>query len=108
MRGDQLGRRWRIIRAIKASPNGLTVAEIATWEETGIRTINRTVEVPQVSGVSLHARGIQRANRWAFIDTFKFRIPPFLSRRAANLPGKKQFEFITYLAEHDPTFHAFN
>ena len=40
MRGDQLARQWRIIRAIEASPSGLTVAEIAKREETGIRTIN--------------------------------------------------------------------
>ena len=29
MRGDQLSRQWRVIRAMEASPNGLTVAEIA-------------------------------------------------------------------------------
>ena len=29
MRGDQLTRQWRVIRAIEASPNGLTMAEIA-------------------------------------------------------------------------------
>ena len=44
MRGDQLDRQWRIIRAIEASPNGLTVAEIAQREETGIRTIYRDLE----------------------------------------------------------------
>jgi len=30
MRGDQLSRQWRVIRAIEGSP-GLTVAEIATF-----------------------------------------------------------------------------
>ena len=30
MRGDQLARQWEIIRAVEASPNELTVAEIAT------------------------------------------------------------------------------
>jgi hypothetical protein len=29
MRGDQLVRLWRVLRGIEASPNGLTVAEIA-------------------------------------------------------------------------------
>jgi len=47
MRGDQLARQWRIIRAIEASPNGLTVAEIAQREETGIRTIYRDLEALQ-------------------------------------------------------------
>ena len=29
MRGDQLAERWRVNRGIEASPNGLTVVEIA-------------------------------------------------------------------------------
>jgi hypothetical protein len=33
MRGDQLARQWRVIRAIEASPNGLTVAENARLHE---------------------------------------------------------------------------
>jgi predicted DNA-binding transcriptional regulator YafY len=44
MRGDQLARQWRVIRAIEASSNGLTVAEIAKREETGIRTIYRDLD----------------------------------------------------------------
>ena len=32
MRGDPLARQWRIIRAIEASPSGLTVTEIAQRE----------------------------------------------------------------------------
>ena len=35
MRGDQLARQWRIIRAIEASPNGLTARAFAQREETG-------------------------------------------------------------------------
>jgi hypothetical protein len=44
MRGDQSTRQRRIIRSIEASTNGLTVAEIATREETGIRTIYRDLQ----------------------------------------------------------------
>ena len=50
MRGDQLGRQWRIIRAIEASPNELAVTEIAQREETGIRTIYRDLEALQAAG----------------------------------------------------------
>ena len=50
MRGDQLARQWRIIRAIEASPNGLTATEIAQREETGIRTIYRDLEALQAAG----------------------------------------------------------
>ena len=78
MRGDQLARQWRIIREIEASPTGLTVSEIAKREETGIRTIYRDLEALQVAGFPLYNERVENANRWAFIDTFKFKIPaPF-------------------------------
>jgi len=35
MRGDQLIRQWRVTRAIEASPNGITMAEIAACDGTG-------------------------------------------------------------------------
>ncbi|MGA2958025.1 MAG: transcriptional regulator [Thermodesulfobacteriota bacterium] len=76
MRGDQLVRQWRIIRAIEASSNGLTVTEIAQREETGIRTIYRDLEALQAAGFPLYTEKVERATRWAFIDTFKFKIPP--------------------------------
>ena len=67
MRGDQLARQWRIIRAIEASPNGLTVTEIAQREETGIRTIYRDLEALQAAGLlyPCHAKA-QRAPREIF------------------------------------------
>jgi predicted DNA-binding transcriptional regulator YafY len=78
MRGDQLARQWRIIRAIEASLNGLTVAEIAGREETGIRTIYRDLEALQAAGFPLYTEKVNKTNRWAFIDTYKFKIPaPF-------------------------------
>jgi predicted DNA-binding transcriptional regulator YafY len=78
MRGDQLARQWRVIRAIEASPSGLTVAEIAKREETGIRTIYRDLEALQAAGFPLYTEKVDKANRWAFIDTYKFKIPaPF-------------------------------
>ena len=76
MRGDQLARQWRVIRGIEASSNGLTVAEIANREETGIRTIYRDLEALQAAGFPLYTEKVERATRWAFIDTFKFKIPP--------------------------------
>ncbi len=76
MRGDQLARQWRSIRAIEASPNGLTVTEIADSEETGFRTIDRDLEALQSAGFLLYTEKVDRGRRWAFIDTFKFKIPP--------------------------------
>ncbi|MBM4333552.1 MAG: hypothetical protein FJ117_20430 [Deltaproteobacteria bacterium] len=78
MRGDQLARQWRVIRAIEASTNGLTVAEIANHnrEETGITTIYRDLEALQSAGFPLYTEKVDKANRWAFVDTYKFKIPP--------------------------------
>ena len=50
MRGDQLAGQWRVVRAIEASPNGLTVADIAKREETGTRTIYRDLEALLATG----------------------------------------------------------
>jgi hypothetical protein len=76
MRGDQLARQWRTLRAIEASPNGLTVTEIAQREVTGIRTIYRDLEVLQAAGFLLYTERVEKANRRAVIGTFKFKIPP--------------------------------
>ena len=79
MRGDQLARQWRIIRSIQASLNGLTVAEVAQRKETGALTIYRALEALQAAEFPLYTERVKRGNRWAFIDTFKFKIPPVFS-----------------------------
>jgi predicted DNA-binding transcriptional regulator YafY len=76
MRGDQLARERGIFREFEASPNGLPVTEIAQREETGIRTIYRDLEALQAAGFPLYTERTEKANGWAFIDTFKFKIPP--------------------------------
>ena len=78
MRGDQLARQWRIIRAIEATSGGLTVAELAKREGIGVRTIYRDLVALQQAGFPLYSARVERAQRWAFVDTYKFRIPtPF-------------------------------
>jgi predicted DNA-binding transcriptional regulator YafY len=76
MRGDQLARQWRIIRAIEAGSQGLTVAEIADLEDCGPRTIYRDLEALQEAGFPLYTEKVNGTTRWAFIDTYKFKIPP--------------------------------
>lgn len=68
MRGDQLARQWRVIWAIEASSNGLSVAEVANF--------SRILEALQAAGFPLYTERVDKANRWAFVDTFKFKIPP--------------------------------
>ena len=97
MRGDQLARQWLIIRAIEASPNGLTVPKIAQQEETGIRTTYRDLEGLQAGGFPLYTERVEKATRWAFIDTFKFEIPsPFTLKELMSiysiLPQNTAFE----------------
>ena len=72
MRGDQQSRQWRVIRAIDASPNGLTVTGITKPEETGIRTTCRDLEAIQAKGFPPYTKRVERSNRSAFKDLFKF------------------------------------
>ena len=95
MRGDQLTRQWRVIRAIEASPNGLTVAEIVKREETGIRTIYRDLEALQPK---CHAKA-QRAPRETFrvlltiLDIFL--VPSDLFRKIIEkFSGKHPLRFL--------------
>lgn len=76
MRGDQLARQWRIIKSIEASGKGLTVAELAERENIGVRTIYRDLVALQEAGFPLYTERVERASRWNFIDSYKFRIPP--------------------------------
>ena len=86
MLGILLARQWRTIWAIKASPNGLTIAEIAKREETGIRTIYRDLEALQAAGSPLYTKRVERTSRWAFIGTFKSKIPsPFTPTELMSL-----------------------
>jgi hypothetical protein len=86
MRGDQLARQWRVFRAIEASPNGLTVTEIAKREDTGIRTIYRDLDALQAAGFPLYTEKAEPANRWAFRETSKFRpFPPFTLTKPSSL-----------------------
>jgi hypothetical protein len=76
MRDDQLARQWPIIQAIEASPNGPTVAEPGKEEETGISIFSRKVEALHSHASPLYTERVGGANRWALIDTFKFKLLP--------------------------------
>ena len=76
MRGDQLARQGQIIRAIEASPNGLTARAFAQREETGISPIYLDLEALWETGFSPYNQRVEQGNRWVFIDSFKFKMPP--------------------------------
>ncbi|MBW1714064.1 MAG: transcriptional regulator [Deltaproteobacteria bacterium] len=78
MRGDQLARQWRILRRIEASANGLTVADLAQSEGVSLRTAYRDLEALQEAGFPLYSDKVERAQRWVFVDTYRFKVPqPF-------------------------------
>jgi hypothetical protein len=94
MRGDHLGRQWRIFRAMEASPNGLTVAEIARRGETEICMIYHGLEALQAAGFPLYTEKIDWTNRWPFIDTFKFKIlPPLTLTELMSLYFNRDLDF---------------
>jgi hypothetical protein len=63
------------MRAIDASPNGLTVTGIDKREENGIRTIHRDPDALQATGFSLYTKRVERSNRSVFTSIFKFHFP---------------------------------
>jgi hypothetical protein len=77
MRGDQLARKWRVIRAVEASPNGLTVAEIANREKAGIQAPCRNPYVLQARPFSRYTEKVGRASRCGLF-IFNFEDPPFI------------------------------
>ena len=94
MRGDQLAWQCQVARTTEASLNGLTVAEIAKPEETGIPTSYRDLKTLQAAGFPLYTEKVERASRWAFIDTFKFK---FLS--SLSLTKLRSFVFTAFRTE---------
>ena len=86
MRGDQLARQWRILRHIESSGQGLTVAELAKLEGISLRTAYRDLEALQEAGFPLYTTRVERTNRWAFVDTYKFQVPqPFTMTELMSL-----------------------
>ena len=95
MQGDQLSQQYRVAWATKAIPNGPTVAEIGKREEAGIRPIYRDLEALQATGFPLYTERGKRATRRAFIDIFRFKISPLLSRKAAMFSKKNVLNIAT-------------
>jgi hypothetical protein len=61
MRGDQLGREWRIIGATEAYLNRLTLINVAKPEENFKRAINRHPDPLSAAGSPHYAETVGRA-----------------------------------------------
>jgi hypothetical protein len=79
MRGDQLARQWQALRAIEASPNGLTPAELGKCKDSGIRTIERDPEGARRAGVSSYTGEVDKNNRCPLDHTPQFTFPPLFT-----------------------------
>ena len=78
MRGDQLTRQWRILRAIEASKQGVTVAELAAEEGCHSRTVWRDLAAIQAAGFPLYSEKDGFQSRYSFVEGYKFHLPvPF-------------------------------
>ena len=77
MRGDRLARHWRILKQIEVCRNGLTAAEVAELGDISLKTAYRDLEHLEASGFPIYPeRGEEGGQRWKFIDSYRFKVPP--------------------------------
>ena len=74
-RGDQLGRQWKIIQTLIASPRGKTAAQLADDLDYHWRTVYRDLEALQAAGFPLYTEKAGRQNRWCLLDSARKSIP---------------------------------
>jgi len=78
MRGDQIGRQWRIIHTLISSRRGKSAADLASELECHQRTVYRDLEALQVGGFPIYAERVEGENLWSLLDTVKHNLPiPF-------------------------------
>jgi predicted DNA-binding transcriptional regulator YafY len=78
MRGDQLGRQWRIIQTLVSSRYGKSAADLAGELDCHPRTVYRDLEALQVAGFPMYTERVEGKNLWSLLDTVKHHMPiPF-------------------------------
>lgn len=78
MRGDQIGRQWRIIHTLISSRRGKSAADLASELECHPRTVYRDLEALQVGGFPIYTERVEGENLWSLLDTVKHNLPiPF-------------------------------
>jgi predicted DNA-binding transcriptional regulator YafY len=68
MRGDFLARQWRLIKAIAASSQGITAAQLAEQENVELRTVYRDLQTLQDAGFPLFGKRDGRSTKWSIVD----------------------------------------
>jgi hypothetical protein len=78
VRGEQLARQWRILRALESNRHGITVADLAEQEGCQARTVWRDLAGIQEAGFPLYSEKDGQKSRFGFIEGYKFHLPvPF-------------------------------
>jgi predicted DNA-binding transcriptional regulator YafY len=75
MRGEQLSRQWRILRALESRKYGITVTELASQEDCHSRTIWRDLAALQDAGFPLVSKKDGQKSRWSFIEGYQCHLP---------------------------------
>lgn len=78
-RGDQLGRQWKIIRALIAARQGKSVSDLSETIECHPRTVYRDLEALQTAGFPLYTEKTGGKKVWSLMDTVKHQMPIPLS-----------------------------
>jgi predicted DNA-binding transcriptional regulator YafY len=77
-RSDQLGRQWKIIRALIASRKGISVRDLAAELDCHARTVYRDLEALQVAGFPVYSERIDNSSYWHILESARHQIPiPF-------------------------------
>jgi predicted DNA-binding transcriptional regulator YafY len=71
MRGDFLARQWRLIKAIAASNQGMSAAQLAEQEKVELRTVYRDLQTLQDAGFPLFGKRDGRSTKWSIVDPVK-------------------------------------
>jgi hypothetical protein len=53
----------------------------------GPRMVYQGLGALQEAGIPLYTERVERANRWMFVDTFKFKVPPPFSLTRLHVPA---------------------
>jgi len=78
VRGEQLARQWRILRALESNRHGITVADLAEEEGCHARTVWRDLAALQEAGFPLYSEKDGQKSRFGFIEGYTFHLPvPF-------------------------------
>jgi predicted DNA-binding transcriptional regulator YafY len=77
-RGEQLGRQWKIIQRLIASPAGIAASDMAESLGCHSRTVYRDLEALQLGGFPLYTDRVDGRNLWFILDSVRHQPPiPF-------------------------------